>query len=212
MAIYKRRTLAKRRTYRKKVGVARKALRMVKAIKRTYRPEYKKIDLGAVANDVGTTANTQLLHGIAQGDTNITRNGNNILIKSVSMKGWIQHNNTATVGQMVKMWLIADKQQIGDTTPTAADIWQVAASSVTAPLNRDTTGRFKILWSKTYTVDPGNEIRPIYMYKRLTHPVKYNGTTGADIQKNGLYLFMASTDDTNKPQVNTNIRTTFLDN
>lgn len=200
-----------RKTYKPKTAGV-KALRMVKAIKRTYKPEYKKIDLGAVTTTAGFIPTGAVLHGVAQGDSNITRNANKILVKSISMKGYVQHNNTATIGQMVRIWIIQDTQQVGDTTPVAGDIWQVAASSVTSPLNRDSVGRFKILWSKSYIVDPSSEMKQISMYKRLTLPIRYNGTTASDIQKNGIYVFIASTDDTNKPSVVTNIRVNFIDN
>jgi len=201
----------RRRRYAKK-SPAYKALRMVKTIKRTYNPEVKKKDMGQSDYSAGTTAGVIAITGIAQGDTNLTRNANKILAKSVIAKGWIKHNNTATDGQVVKVWLIQDKQQVGDTSPTAANIFTVAANSVTSPLNPDTVGRFKILWSKTYIVDPSSEIKTLYMFKRLSLPIRYNGTADSDIQKNGLYVVYASSDNTNKPTLTIDIRTSFYDN
>ena len=43
-------------------------------------------------------------------------------------------------------------------------------------------------------------------------PVRYNGTTSDDIQKNGLYIVYASSDNTNSPNLTIDIRTSYNDN
>lgn len=212
MAIYKRKTFRRRVFKRKPKTLALKAYRMAKSIKRTYKPEVKKYDKGQSAYSAGTTAGVILINDMAQGDTSATREGNKILCRYVTAKGWIKHNNTATDGQVVKVWLIQDKQQIGDTSPTAANIFTVAANSIISPLNNDSAGRFKILWSKTYVIDPSNEIKPFNLYKRINIPTRFNGTASGDIQKNGLYIVYASSDNTNKPELTIDIRTAYIDN
>jgi len=212
MAIYKRKTFRRKVFRRKPKTLAQKAYRMAKSIKRTYKPEVKKSDKGQSTYNVGTVAGVIPVTSIAQGDDNLTRSAHKILVKSVVAKGWIKHNNTASDGQVVKVWLIQDKQQVGDTAPTAANIFTVQGNSVTSPLNPDTVGRFKILWSKTFILDPSNEIKTMYMFKRLSLPVRYNGATISDIQKNGLYILYASSDDANKPTLTIDIRTSFYDN
>lgn len=173
---YARRKYGQRKMYRRRryvpkntKVVARKAFNMVRAMRRTYKPELKKYDNGQSSYACGTTAGFVPVTGIAQGDNYNNREGNKILVRYVNAKGWIKHNNTATDGQVVKVWLIQDKQQVGDTAPTAAQLFTVAANSVTSPLNPTTCGRFKILWSKTYIVDPSNEIKPFYLNKKCTY-------------------------------------------
>lgn len=212
MAIYKRKTFRRRVFKRKPKTLAQKAYRMARTLKKTYKPEVKKFDKGQSTYNVGVTAGLVLLNNMAQGDTIQTRQGNKILCRYVTSQGWIKHNNTATDGQVVKVWLIQDKQQIGDTSPTSADLFSAANNAVTSPLNENTVGRFKILWSKTYIVDPSNEIKRFKLFKRMYIPSRYNGTAAGDIQKNGLYIVYASSDDANKPTLTIDTRLGYIDN
>lgn len=214
MAIYKRKVVRKTYRRRRPKTLAAKAYGMCKYLKKIYKPEIKKRDKAQVSYNVGTTAGVFHVNDIAQGTitTADTRVGNKILCKYVTAKGWIKHNNTATAGQVVKVWLILDKQQIADTTPSAADIFQTPANSATSPLNNETVGRFKILWSKTYVVDPSNEIKPFNLYKRMNIKSWFNGATSSDIQRNGLYIVYASNDNTEfKPELTIQCRTAFTD-
>lgn len=215
MAIYKRKTL-KRKTYRrktyKKKSLAGRAYAMVKSIKRTYKPELKKVDSAQSTMSVPTSAYFQPLHSIAQGSDYNQREGNKVVIRYITARGFIKHNNTATDGQVLRVMLVWDKQQISDTTPTAGDLFSVAAESVTSPMNPRNAGRFKVLWSKIYIVDPSNEIKSFYLNKRLSMPIRYNGTANTDIQKNGLYLVISSSDNINKPTFTRDVRTSFIDN
>lgn len=192
--------------------LARKAYTMARTIRRTYKPEFKKYDMNESTYNVGTTAGVVHVNPIAQGDDFFNREGNKILGRSFYLNGYIKHNNTATDGQVIKLWLIQDKQQVADGLPTAAVIFNAPATSVTSALNANTVGRFKVLWQRTYTVDPSNEIKVVKMYKKMYLPVRYNGTTGSDIQKNGLYVVYASSDNTNKPTLTYDARFTYNDN
>jgi len=146
-------------------------------------------DLTAVFLNVTATnlANTLTqLTDIEQGDTIDTRTGNSILIKSIFIQGCLQDQNT---DWEVKFFLIQDRQQVADTTPTVGNIFE-DADPAHPLLNRSTLGRFKILYStRIYTrksVESGDAM-VIRMYKKCSIPVRYNGSATSDIQKNGIY-------------------------
>lgn len=127
---------------------------------------------------------------IAQGDTDSARTGNSIFCRSYNLNGSITHNTTGQNNQVVRVSVVQDNQQIGDTSPTYTDIYE--SSSPYAHLNSDTVGRFKVLWSRTYTVnnyDKNNAMVKINVPMR--HHVRYNGTTANDIQKGGLFLCLS---------------------
>lgn len=201
---YRRRNRGPKRTYRR--AYAQRGRRS------PFSPELKKVDLGQSDYSAGTTAGVIHVNAITQGDDYNQREGSKVVIRYVNARGWIKHNNTATDGQVVRVWLILDRQQVADSSPTAANIFTTAANSVTSPLNPSTVGRFRILWSKTYTVDPSNEIRPVFMGKKLFVASRFNGTANTDIQKNGLYIVYASSDNTNKPTLTLDVRTSYNDN
>jgi len=120
------------------------AYNKVRQIAKTYHPEVKKFDVGPyTAVSVGTAATVYTLTNIGQGDTITTRQGNKILVKYLAIQGYLQHNNSSTIGQYVKIYLILDKQQVGDTQPTGLQIFET--NGVLSYLNAGNVGRFKIL-------------------------------------------------------------------
>lgn len=204
--VKKNKYTAKKKSMKFKVN---KAFYGMRNMRNLYRPEYKKYDTSA-STSAGTSSTVTTIVDIAQGDTVATRNANRILVKKIQLQGTVQHNNTSTVGQYVKVYLIQDKQQIGDTAPVENDVFD--ASGINAFLSPNTVGRFKILKCFKIIVDPSNECKAINLFKRTTIPVTFNGTASTDIQKNGLYLFMKSDDNTNKPVINWRCRVVFVDN
>lgn len=152
------------------------------------------------------------LTGISQGDTQSTRTGNSIFVRSVDIRLFFK---TVHSHNLVRVALVADSQQLGDTLPSYTDIYDSSGSTI-APLshlNSGTVGRFRILYSRTFVLDDGEYAnKAVKIFKKLRHHVRYNGTISTDIQKGGLYLVMVSNDGTNMPQYVMDYRVSYHDN
>lgn len=217
---YRRRTSIRRRRrrtpwYNRKYStmqLAKKAWRGVKMIRGLVNSErmYQDTFVG-----LGQKSKITLLNGLAVGDNNNNRTGNSVLMRSLYLRGFIQIHPSVTVNSRVCVMLVWDTQQIADTTPAITDI--LTNDNPEAVLNTAmigyTAGRFKILMRKNYNLIPGQ--RPtinIDKYFKLYKHAKYNGTAATDIQKNGLYCVVLSSEVTNFPTCNVNARLGYHDN
>jgi len=155
------------------------------------------------------------LNDIAQGDTNITRTGNSIFMRSLTMKGYLQANTSSTVeATKVMVAVVVDTQQIGDTTPNIGDIF-VSGTDPHSFLNTNTPGRFKILkrWQYILTSKTGdNPAKNFEWYHDMRLHAKYNGTGAGDIQKNGIYLVTIGSEASLFPTIYINNRISYHDN
>jgi len=163
------------------------------------RPELKKKDFAKSDYNVNTTVTVVPINGIAQALTSTGRIGNKIQNKWFSLNGYVKHNNTATDGQMVKIWLIRDNQQRADIAITGADFLQEPANAVLSSLSADAPSKVKILATRSIMVDPSNEMKLVKIFKKLYFPTWFNGVNDTDYQKSMVYLVFASSDTTNKP-------------
>lgn len=174
--------------------------------------EMYKFDLSNNALSPSNTGTVTHLTSIAQGDGDGARTGNSVFVRSANIKGYIQRNAAGSGVQIVKLSLVIDKQQVGDSAPTWADIYE--GTDVNCHLNSDTVGRFSILWTRTYILD--NLSTPLAKFdlnKVMRHHVRYNGVNGTDIQKGGLYLVAVSSQATsNFPALNFDSRISYHDN
>ena len=200
MPKYARRGYKKRRTnrapkhpkswrdYQVKVGyIADKAYQGFKYLRGLVNSEMYK-------NDTNWTATTLSTSGviaanacaIAQGDGISGRTGNSILVKSVNANLLFDFG---TVDNMVRLMFFIDKQQISDTTPSVTDILESA--SPTAFLNKNTVGRFSVLYDQKFVLDSAQhrlQIKKVHL--GLQHHVRYNGTASTDIQKGSIYMLV----------------------
>nr|WAE43156.1 MAG: capsid protein [Cressdnaviricota sp.] len=166
------------------------------------------IDLGS-----NQTSITPLL-AIGSGDTDSTRTGNSLLIKRWSANGYMYIESTQTTNTRVMLALVQDKQQVGDTTPAINQIFSNATSPSTL-LNSSNLGRFSILMRKQYSLssnDAGNNVKQLKFFKRFNFHARYNGTSSTDIQKNGLYLVIITSEPTKYPTVHFESRISYHDN
>lgn len=154
---------------------------------------------------------------ISQGDGQNERTGNSVLVRSIYLRGYMQVNPSVTGNTRVSLALVQDTQQISDTNPAVLDIF----NSITpeAMINRsntnNTAGRFKIIWRKNYNLTPSTGSTPninIDKYFKVYSHVKFNGTANTDIQKNGYYLVILTSEATNYPTVSMTSRICYHDN
>lgn len=178
--------------YRKKysaMDAGRLALSQIWKLKGLVNSEMYKLD---TVWTPGAITNGQCSHltGVAQGDSDSARTGNSIFVRSYNFNGVLTHNVSGQNSQVVRVAIVMDTQQVGDSSPTYSSIYE--SISPYAHLNSDTVGRYKVIWSRIYTVntyDKNNAIVKINIPMR--HHVRYNGTASSDIQKGGLYMCVA---------------------
>lgn len=217
---YRRKNYGRKRRqvpwYKKKYNVAQvagAALRGVNYIRGLVNSEKFKHDLqGSISASTSGTVNS--LVAIAQGDNDGNRTGNSIYIRSISMKATIEHNSLGAAVQKVRVMWVIDKQCISDTTPAASDILDTTGTSI-APLsmlNDTTVGRFSILKSKLFNVSTERPCISFAWNLNLRHHVRYNGTTGSDVQKGAIFQLVITDVDTNVPTLNRFTRVSYHDN
>lgn len=224
MAMYRRRQYQRKKRnykrtnlpwYQKKYStqqLAYKAWNAAKYLKGLVNSELYHYDSTFNTTIPGTGSMT-LLNGIAQGDTSVTRTGNSILMKNATYRFKIVINSSVTANTTVLFMLLWDTQQIADTTPAVTDVLKTAATQ--SLLNLNAQGRFQIVMRKTLVLTPATGARPAMeikgFHKFHTH-TKYNGANATDIQKNGLYWLMVSSESTNTPTIEGEVRVAYHDN
>ena len=150
------------------------------------------------------------LTNIAIGDSAVTRTGNSLFVRSIVMNMNCSQNASALDNTFIRMVLFIDTQQVSDTTPVSADIF--ATTGPNALLNLDSAGRYKILKSWEFALSTQNPAKVIKYYKNIRHHVRYNGPNAQDLQKGGIYLALVSSQSTNVPAINYQIRVGYHDN
>lgn len=193
------------------------ALSLANKFKGLINVEKKHHDVELSTNAVSTTPQINLLTGIAQGDTNLTRTGNDILMKTLEMKFKITQHASATRYTTVTGWLICDKRCDG-TLPGYTDIFDDPTSTsdrVIAMRNDDNLERFVVIkkWRWLLT-ESGREVSVTDEFVKLDIHCRYDGTgsTIADGKDNQLYLVLVSDEPANTPLVEVISRLRFIDN
>jgi len=133
-----------------------------------------------------------ILNDIAEGNDIQERKGRKIVMKSLNVKGSarVLATTVAEYGSM-KIAAVYDMQANG-VAPTAAQIWNDSTTGTGSTRNLDNRDRFKVLFEKTYSFGPGqNQSIPLEIFKKVSLPVIYKGTTGeiASISTGSLYIF-----------------------
>lgn len=216
--VYKRRNYRRRGPkkpwYTKKYSaleIAGKAWTMAKYTKSLLNVERKKIEVSAAALSLTTAGLLTHLTAVPAGDGSNQRDGISILCKSLNLKGFIRPNGSDGLSRMVRISLLCDTQQIGDTVPGYTDVY--SSSSVISHLNHTTVGRFTILKEMTFILNPNDlTLRSFDWYIPLTKHARYNGPAATDIQKNGLYIATCVDDQTNAALITFDCRLSYTDN
>lgn len=213
--------------------------KQIKSIKRSVRKienaeELKHVDtmngLEMVA-DPGT-AQTLLLNGLMQGDTDTSREGRMVKYTSIQFKGDIESIATSVDTSKWRFIVFWDKQANG-IAPTAAMLLDLTTITpvIYAPYNQKNYTRFKIVHDQRGSISPilvvtttagtttavGPMSRVITFRKRLTRQANYglgNAGTIADISINSLYILALSdsSDASNLgPVINFGIRLNYKD-
>lgn len=175
------------------------------------KPEVKYTDTSLSSENVTTAGTVVHVTAIAQGDTIATRTGDQINVRSIDIRGSldIPSGATPTAFGYYRVALVQDKQQVADTAPTAAAIFTSTAPEFLLP-NVAALDRFKIIYL-SQLFDPRMMVAdtdftsgvpptqmPVFSFSWTGNiKVRYNGTAGTDIQKNGLFVVFLTSEGGN---------------
>lgn len=214
---YKRRTKRPARAwYQRKYSameLAGKAYTAARYLKGMINTEKKHFDTDINAQTPTSSGTLLSICDIAQGDNIQERLGNSILCKSALVRLTTTINATATA-TFVRVLVIRDKQQIADTDPALNKVLDGSHGTyITAPHNTDYVGRFETLYDRVHKVDDNSHIiKYTSIYCPINKHIRFNGAASTDVQKNGLYLLLISSEATNAPTLDGFARISFYDN
>lgn len=194
---------------------AAKALKLARTVKSMLNVEYNLMDTIITSTASPVTPAVVQLSNIVQGDTNITRDGNQIKVTHIQLKYFFTINASA-VQTCVRILLVQDKQTNGTAHTGATVLKNVTVfDNVNSPYLENTRRRFRILYDRVHDLsDSGNKIGRGTKNIRLNLPIRYAGNAGtiADITENSLELIHMSTEASNTPLLHCFCRLLFVDN
>jgi len=185
----------------------------IRALARSVRmitPEIKFFDTDLLSTNISLTVPpvTNIV-GVAQGDDQGDRTADSIRVKSITLCGTFNNAayvtaNTNELITGVRWALVLDKQQVADTNPTAALMFKQVTACFDLLPNVDSLGRFKILHLSRFmpgntfvpksTTDFNTPIPPVVEWNWTGDiEVRYNGSAGTDLQKNGIFFIVFAT-------------------
>jgi len=172
------------------------AARPVKgAIAKSTGPELKFWDVAEANYVADTTGTVTLLNGISAGDDYDNREGRQILLKSVQIRGRVHPFDTTTLPTHARVLLVWDNAATGGA-PTIANILTASTSNSFPLVNNQT--RFTILRdmsffvggisttaTSSYAMAPSGHT--VEAYLKINQLVQYS-STAASINNGALYL------------------------
>ncbi len=203
--------MPRRRRYRRKrksAGV--RALAMVKSIKRQIEKKEKVTQATDVA--FNSTPTVIQLSNLVTGDTNNTRDGDKVMVTSISFRWFFQRHASASV-TIARIMLVQDKQTNGSEFDPS-DLLQDGSvlDAIVSPYNTDNNHRFRVLYDKI--IPPNNyAMDHRKWFKKVRIPLTYDNSAGtiADLTQNSLALVIMSDEATNTPVLTYNVRLRYED-
>ncbi len=178
----------RKRNYPRKASSTKKIARQeaYKVYNGLQENQYHSVSLATTASS--TVTFTALLN-IAQGDTNLTRDGNEIIVKRIRLNFSLAAADTTNIIRIVIFWWDNDR------VPTLADLYIDGTGDVDSVLvNQNKNAR--VLKDKSFTMSTtgsNNVVKYKYdkAYKKGIR-VEYNSSTSTDVHRNQLYLMRVS--------------------
>lgn len=112
--------------------------------------EHKYNDVAVATYAADTTGSVTLLNGIAQGDDNNNREGRQVTMTSISIKGMltpVDLNSNASYCRLIVVW---DSANNGGAAPAITDL--LTASTSVCHNNLNNRMRFKVLMDEQYVI------------------------------------------------------------
>jgi len=158
---------------------------------------------------VSTTVDVKHLTAIPQGDGNGSRDGDHIILKRVRLRGVLASNAAGSYQQMVRIIIVHNMRQVAGTNAvmtnqfTSGDLYGFNLA------NQGFKNQY-VHYDKVHAVPRSTEtsaggFQTGYKYLDIDIPiprgvkVSFNEATGADIDRNGFYVYAVSQNSTNGP-------------
>jgi len=191
------------------------ALRAFKGAASLVNAEFKHADY-QTTTALSTTSQVNLISGIAQGDSNLTRDGNSVKVMGLYGDLALVMSASATVNRF-RLLIFADTSSQG-AAPVAADV--IDTSSPEGLINIDTfPNRYLILHDSMHTQVLASETRTLCIRWSLSRDVmnthlSFSGTaaTVGSTSKLTYWLLLLGTEATNTTNTVVNTRLLFVDN
>lgn len=198
----------------------------VKKIQRSIELGHK--DTNQTAVSIPTTGVFVLVNGITQGDSDITRTGDEVVATSLQFRYRIEADELALNATLVRVLLVWDSQANG-AAPTIATLFDqlIISDPIYSPYNLDYQKRYKFLYDRVHVLNPVlqssettgtlDNVVPVSIYKKrkvkLSRTVKYSNTgdTVGSIATNSLHMIFIANQSTNTPTVSAGYRFIFKD-
>jgi len=168
-------------------------------------PEMKYKTVDTSASNIPSTGTVVSLNNIPQDDTMSGRTGNAIVVNKISLTGYFQRNSTDFgADAFYRIAIVCDKEQVNNTSPTAAQIFDVPAIPTDGLALSSNLERFRMLWlSPVYDAWRMRLDSDLLAASTPTQATNFAHTwtgsirvlfsgTGAEVQKNGLYVVFLS--------------------
>lgn len=180
------------------IKLASSAYRIATTVASIINPEKKYFDT-VISVQPDSTASITHLTAVPQGDTNGTRNGNSIAIKSFEIDYIVSHN-TANPDELTRVIIFEDLDNNSGTPPTATQLLETP-SDVTSFRNMDYPKRFKVYSDRlhkhiasTTVWDRFKMFKPFFTQKDSrglkvrNHHITWTGTAGGDEARGHIYM------------------------
>ncbi len=196
-------------------NTAIKALTLAKKLKGLINVEFKEHNVQATTSAFSITPTITQLTNIDQGDSRLTRDGDQIKISSLSFR-CIVGMNASAARTSIRIMIVKDKQTnsaiyaIGDLLEDTT-----ANDALVSPINLDNRSRFIILMDKQLNMsDNWTQLVKIKWFKKLQQKIIYDGTGNgiADLTTCSYSLVLISSEATNTPTITHFTRLRFIDN
>lgn len=215
---YKRRYYQKRKRKTPMFGradkyVANKALKLAKYAISNLNVEKKLTDTSASTVSVANSFGYVCLNSLLQGDTDSTRNGDQVKFKSILTRIKVAIHASAT-HSLCRFMLVIDHQPNG-AAPTSTQLFEVS-SNLISPINKDHSHRFQVIYSKFTSLDLNSSTSETFIEKFIKLDLKtlYKSNNGnvSDITTNSIYFVYASDEPIYPPEMNYYFRLRYIDN
>lgn len=170
--------------------------------------EYKYVNTSASSQPTTTGAIT-FLSGIAEGNSNVTRDGEQVKITSIHWKAVMTQHASASL-TFARVIIFIDNSQDG-TPPTVANL--LTTDSATGHRNIAFKNRFAVLYDKVISMGD-KTVRNFEFFKKLNMKATYSSSlaTNAAATGNHLFIYLYSSEPTNYPTLYWDVRLRYVDN
>lgn len=206
------------------INIAQKAYRMAVGIASIINSEKKHYD-GGHSGTITNAWTVAPLSEFAVGDTDITRDGNSVALKTLQVDQKIAWNSAGDADQLLRVMLIRCNDNMDGTQPDMTEVLDSSQYQILAHRNMDFGSKFTVLHDKVFSRDSTKQaLIPATYFKKFfnkkdykgdktvaTH-LKWMGASATDTTTGHIYVCAISNKSTNAPGLDTLSRIRFYDN